>query len=199
MTDLLRLPTLLNMVRDTISDPRRGAEMILSLNLPRSALWLAFSLTIVFSMILGLLVTFVLGAPEEGPLTGQTPVALGLMQGAFLFLAVHAVTHIGRIFGGTGSFEGALALVTWLQFIFIVLQVLQLAVALIAPPLAAVISLLAIVLFFWLLSHFITVLHGFTSVGQVFVMTLLSFVVILFILSLVLTLLGLGLPTGTPT
>ncbi|MEX3015249.1 Yip1 family protein [Gymnodinialimonas hymeniacidonis] len=199
MTDLLRLPILLNMVRDTISDPRRGAEMVLALNLPRSALWLAFALTIVFSMILAVLVTFVLGTPEEGPLTGRTPVALGLLQGAFLFLAVHAVTHIGRIFGGTGSFEGALALITWLQFIFIVLQVLQLMVALIAPPLAAVISLLAIVLFFWLLSHFVTVLHGFTSVGQVFLMTLLSFMVILFTLSLVLSLLGLGLPTGTPT
>ncbi len=196
MSDLLRLPVLLGMVRQTVSDPSGGAEAVLRLGLPRAALWLAFSLTIVLSMILGVLVTLVLGPPEEGPLTGQTPVVLGLLQGAFLFLGVHAITRIGQIFGGTGGFDGALVLVTWLQFIFIVLQVVQLALALVAPPLAGVVSLLAIAMFFWLLSHFITVLHGFTSVGQVFLMTLLSFVGILFTLSLVLSVLGLGLPTG---
>ncbi len=199
MRDLLNLPYLLTLARQTVSDPRTGAEEILALNLPRAALWLAFALMVVLSMILGELVALVLGQPEEGPLTGQTPLVLGLMQGALLFLAVHAITHIGRIFGGTGSFDGALALVTWLQFIFLILQAIQLALALVVPPLAVVVSLLAIALFFWLLSHFITVLHGFASVGQVFLMTLLSFVGIIFTLSLVLTLLGLGLPTGTPT
>ena len=199
MNEMLNLPYLLSLVRQTISDPKTGAEHVLSLNLPRAALWLAFTLMIVLSMILGELVALVLGPPEDGPLTGQTPVILGLLQGALLFLAVHAITHIGRIFGGTGSFDGALALITWLQFIFIVVQVIQLALALVAPPLAAIVSLLALAGFFWLLSHFIAVLHGFASVGQVFLMTLLSFVGIIFTLSLVLTLLGLGLPTGSPT
>ncbi len=199
MSDLMRLPVLLGMVRQTISDPSAGAQTVLGLNLPRTALWLAFALMVVLSMMLGELVSLALGPPEDGPLTGQTPVVLGLMQGAFMFLGVHAVTHIGRMFGGTGGFDGALALITWLQFIFIVLQVVQLALALVAPPLAGIISLLAIALFFWLLSHFITVLHGFTSVGQVFFMTLLTFVGLLFTLSLILTVLGIGLPTGTPT
>ncbi|MEJ6388548.1 Yip1 family protein [Gymnodinialimonas ulvae] len=195
MSDLLRLPVLMEMVRQTVSDPSEGAEAILRLGLPRAALWLAFSLMIVLSMILGILVMLALGPPEDGPLTGQSPVVLGLLQGAFLFLGVHAIVRIGHIFGGTGGFDGALALVTWLQFIFIVLQVVQLVFALVVPPLAGIVSLLAIALFFWLLSHFITVLHGFTSVGQVFLMTLLSFLGILFTLSLVLTLLGIGLPT----
>lgn len=199
MSDLLRLPILLTMVRDTISDPKAGAEAILALNLPRAALWLAFALTIVLSMIMGELVMLIVGAPEDGPLTGQTAVVMGLLQGAILFVGVHAITHIGRLFGGTGSFDGALALVTWLQFIFLVLQALQLVTALIVPPMAAIVSLLAILLFFWLLSHFITVLHGFSSVGQVFLMTLLSFIGIIFTLSLVLTILGLGFQTGTPT
>ncbi|MBF9042040.1 hypothetical protein HKCCE4037_01770 [Rhodobacterales bacterium HKCCE4037] len=199
MSDMLRLPILLTMVRDTISDPKAGAEAILALNLPRAALWLAFALTIVLSMIMGELVMLIVGAPEDGPLTGQTAVVMGLLQGAILFVGVHAITHIGRLFGGTGSFDGALALVTWLQFIFLVLQALQLVTALIVPPMAAIVSLLAILLFFWLLSHFITVLHGFSSVGQVFLMTLLSFIGIIFTLSLVLTILGFGFQTGTPT
>ena len=199
MSDLMRLPVLLGMVRDTISDPAAGAQMILRLDLPRAALWLSFALMSVLSMILGELGSLVIGVPEDGPLSGQGAVALGLMQGVFLFLAVHAITQIGRIFGGTGTFFEALALVTWLQFIFVALQVVQLLLAVIAPPLAAIVSLLAIVLFFWLLSHFIAVLHGFTSVGRVFLMTLLSFVGILFTLAIVLNVLGIGLPTGTPT
>lgn len=193
MSQLLTMGNLLRMARDTVSNPREGAETVLALGLPKQALWLAFALVIVLSMLLGDLLYLLAGLPGDGALTGPlgaSPVIMGLMQGAFLFLMAHAVTHIGRMFGGVGRFEEALALVVWLQFIFICVQVVQLVAVLIVPPMAAIITLLAVGLFFWLLINFIATLHGFTSLWMVLVMTILSGFTILFLLSLILTLLG---------
>ncbi len=197
MSDILDLRFLLHLARNTVTDPRAGAEEVLRLAPPRAALYLCFALMVVASLIMGEVVALIAPSPEAGPLTGQSPLALGLLQAAFLYLAVHAITHIGRVFGGIGTFDGALALITWLQFIFFLVQLAQLVLLVLLPPVAAILTVLAIGLFFWLLANFITVLHGFTSVGMVFFMTLVSFVSILFVVSIVLSILGLTLETGS--
>jgi hypothetical protein len=193
MTELMNLGHLLRMARDTVSNPREGAETVLSLGLPRQALWLAFALVIVLSMLMGDILYLFAGVPTDGPLTGPlggSPVVMGLLQAGFLYLMTHAITQIGRMFGGTGRFEEALTLVVWLQFIFLCVQVVQLLALLVIPPVAGLITLLALGLFLWLLVNFIAALHGFTSLGMVFVATILSAFTILFLLSLVLTMLG---------
>jgi hypothetical protein len=198
MTHLLSLGPLLRMARDTVSNPREGAETILSLGLPRQALWLAFALVVVLSMILGDLIYLVADVPADGTMTGPmsaSPLVMGGLQAAFLFIMVHAITRIGALFGGTGRFDEALALVVWLQFIFLCVQVIQLLAVLVMPPLAGMITLLAMGLFLWLLVNFIATLHGFTSLGMVFVMTILSAFGILFALSLILTMLGITFGT----
>lgn len=197
MSPLLDLRFLANLAVETIRDPRASAAEVVRLSPPRPALWLAFALMITLSLMMGEVVSLIAAPPEAGPLTGQSALTLGLIQAAFLFLMVFAITHIGRAFDGTGHFDGALALVTWLQFVFLLIQLIQLGLLLIAPPLAALLTLLAIGLFLWVLVNFIAELHGFTSVGMVFVMTLVSFVSIVFILSLVLTGLGFTFDTGT--
>ena len=198
MTHLLSLGPLLRMARDTVSNPREGAETILSLGLPRQALWLAFALVVVLSMLLGDILYLLAGVPQDGPLTGPmggSPVVMGLLQAAFLYMMAHAITQIGRLFGGTGRFEEALVLIVWLQFIFLCVQVVQLAALLLMPPLAGLITILALGLFLWLLVNFIATLHGFTSLGMVFAMTIVSAFAILFLLSLVLTMLGITFGT----
>ncbi|HID67736.1 MAG TPA: hypothetical protein EYP31_05665 [Roseibacterium sp.] len=191
MSDLLDLRYLVRLAFATVRDPKAGAAEILRIAPARGALWLAFALMIVVSLIMGEVVALILGQPEAGPLAGQTSLTLGLMQGAFLFVMVHAITQIGRICGGTGDFDGSLALITWLQFVFFLVQLLQLALLLVAPPIAVIVTGLAIGLFFWMLVNFILVLHGFASLSMVFFMTFASFLGILFTLSLVLSVLGL--------
>lgn len=202
MSDLLDLRYLSKLAIDTIRDPKEGATEVLRIAPPRQILWIAFALMITFSLIMGEVVTLIAtpsgGTPADvGPLTGQSALTLGLLQAVFLFLMVFAITHIGRGFGGTGHFDGALALITWLQFVFFLIQLVQLVLLLIAPALAAIVTILAIGLFFWVLVNFIAVLHGFQSVGMVFVMTIVSFVSIIFALSIVLTILGVTLDTGS--
>jgi hypothetical protein len=182
---------LLRMTRETVSNPREGAAQILALGLSGQALHIAFGLVIILSMLLGEIVVLI-SPPAPPEALNISPVSLGVVQAAFLFVITHAITWIGKWFGGTGQYTGALALIVWLQFIFLVVQLVQLAAMLIIPPLAGLITILAMGLFFWLLVNFIATLHGFTSLGLVFVATILSAFGIIFVLSLVLTLLGIG-------
>jgi hypothetical protein len=199
MTDIATLGSLLRLARDTVSNPREGATTVLSFAPRRQALWLMFALVVVASLMMGEIVALVTVLPADGPMTGpfvQSPMALGLIQAAFLFLMIHAIYHVGRFFGGSGSLEETALLVIWLQFIFICVQVIQIAAILLLPPLAGIITILAVGLFFWLLVNFIAVLHGFTSLGLVFVVTLLGAFGMLVFLSLVLASLGVVVPTA---
>lgn len=191
MTNLTDPRDLLQLAALSLRSPKEGATEVLRIAPERATLWMAFALMIVVSLMMGEVVGLLIAPPTEGPLTDQSSLVLGLMQGAFLFLTVHAITYIGRLCGGTGDFNGALALMTWLQFVFLLIQVVQLFLLLVSPPMAGIITLLAIGLFFWLLINFIAVLHAFESLGMVFFMTLVSFVGIIFTLSIVLTVLGL--------
>lgn len=192
------LRSLLRAVRDTMTAPRDGARAALSVDLPRNALWLMFSIVVVISMVLAQLVTIVMPlpeglTPEEASLL-VSPVTLGLVQAMLLFLVTHAIHKIGRIFGGQGDFDGALAVMIWLQFIFICLQVIQLAfIFVMLPAIADIIGILAFALFFWLLANFIAELHGFRSTGQVFVMIIVTMIALAFALTLVFTILGFSL------
>jgi hypothetical protein len=194
MTHMLTLPALLRLAWATVTNPREGAATVLSMAPPIRALWLMFALVVTLTLFTGELALLLSGPPETGPLTDaySSPLLLGVVQGAMLCIMVFAIHHIGRWFGGTGRFEEALLLVVWLQFVFVCAQVIQIALMLLMPPLAALMPVLVIGLFFWLLINFIAALHGFTSLGMVFVMTIVSGVGVLFALSLVLTLLGLA-------
>jgi hypothetical protein len=197
MTDILTLGTLLRLARDTVSNPREGAATVLSYAPARQALWLMFALVIVLSLLLRELVGLVTDLPTGGPIMGpmqDSSLILGLVMAGFLYLTIHAVHRIGRFFGGTGSFEEAALLVIWLQFILICIQVIQIVTLFVLPPLAGLITIIAIALYIWLLVNFIAVLHGFTSLGMVFVATLMSAFALLFAFSIVLSVLGLAVP-----
>ena len=140
MSDLMQPGQLLRMARHTVSNPRDGAAVILKLHLPMRALWLAFGLGIVLSMFLGETVALLMGPPDQAAMPPEmmvSPITMGVIQAAFLFLVAHGIARIGQLFGGSVDFQGALALIVWLQFIFLVVQVIQLAAMLVVPPMFA--------------------------------------------------------------
>lgn len=109
-------------------------------------------------------------------------------------LVLRAIHAVGRAFGGRGRFEDALILVVWLHAVGFVLQLAQLAILLILPPLAQLVVLAGIALLFWLLTGFVAELHGFVSRVQVFVMILVTLLALSFALALVLGMLGIAPP-----
>ena len=193
MSDILDLRYLMQLAAETLRSPREGAREILRIAPPMPAPWLCFGLVMVGSLIFGELASLMITDIEPGPLTNRASIVLGLIQAGLLFLMVHAIAFIGRGFGGTGDFEGALILVTWLQFIFLLVQAVQLVLLVTVPLLGALVTLIAVGLFFWLLVNFIAELHGFENLGMVFLGTLGSFFALVFALAMVLGLLGIGL------
>ena len=196
----LTLNSILQMAWRTVLNPREGAEEVLALGVPRDALWTILFLVIVLSIILGqlsnILVVQATGAEMGGLLAN--PIATGVIQLVLLVAGVYAIHGVGRAFGGTGSFDEALLLVGWLQFIMVCLQVVQTALMLILPAMAAMVGVAGLFLFLWLLTHFVAVIHGFRSLGQVFVVILMSLFVFAFFVSLILTIAGVTAPGTVP-
>ncbi|GAA0303669.1 Yip1 family protein [Rhodovulum strictum] len=185
-------PSLLALARDTVSDPREGARRILALDLPEGVLWQALVAVVAVSVLLTRLGDLLVPTPADPlvPIFGENPLLIAVVQGGLLVVTVYAVYAIGRAFGGFGSFAGALAITVWLQVIMVLLQVVQTVFLLILPPLAGLVGLVGIGLFFYLLSNFVTVLHGFSSAMKTFFMILASMMGIVVGMSILLSIFG---------
>jgi len=179
-------------LRETLADPQAAARSLIDLNPPVEGRWLGLALVAVLSAFMGQVGVLMLAAD-------QTPLAVGagasvVVQGVLLVITVFAVHGVGRMFGGTGEFPDALLLVAWLQFLMVGLQAVQLLSLLLIPPLAGMIGILSIALFLWVLTNFVAVLHGFTSLGKVFGMILVTFMAVAFAVAFLLALLGIQGP-----
>ncbi|MEE4119807.1 YIP1 family protein [Rhodovulum sp. 12E13] len=191
------------LIRQTFSDPQGAARRLVALDLPAPVLWQALVLVVALSAMAAQVSSLLLsgGPAAEGEALlpfAQSPLLVGMIQGAILVIMVFAVHWIGRSFGGVGRIEDSIAAVTWLQFLLVCLQVVQLGVGFVSPALSGLVGLAGIVFFFWLLTQFVMAVHEFESAAMVFVMIVVSLLAIVFALSLVLTLLGLTVPGEAP-
>ena len=164
----------------------------MAINPPMEARWLGLAVVVVLSVLLGQ--TGVMLATR-----GEAPIVMGvgasaIVQGGVLLLMVYAAHVVGRLFGGGGTFPDAVLLVSWLQFLMVALQLVQVVALLLIPPLSGMIGIIAIVLFLWVLTNFVAVLHGFTSLGKVFGMILVTFMAVAFAVAFLLALLGIQGP-----
>lgn len=190
----LSLPVLSALLRDTLTDPRGVARRLMAMGLPMPARWMALALIAALSSLLAHLTLAMLTAGQgdvQAILPGPVPFAA--LQCGVLVVTAGLVHHLGRWRGGRGRFADALLLVVWLQFVLLCLQLLQLLSALVLPPLANIIGILGMGLFFWLLTCFVAELHGFPVLGRVF----LAIVLVFFALAIVLAMF-LGAIIGAP-
>lgn len=192
----LTLNDLLRLAMESVRDPREGARRVTEAGLPRDARWQALLLVVVVSVLLGQFSAVIAPGGADvlmAPFLAN-PLATALVQLGLVAIMVYAVYWIGRAMGGTGSFEDTILLIAWMQFIMICVQVVQTVALILIPPVASLIGLLGLGLFFWLLTNFVAELHGFESLGKVFLMILVSIVGIAFGLSLILSLIGIAVP-----
>lgn len=189
----LALADLVALLRDTFTAPRPTIRRLLDAGLPHGALAVALVLSAVISAVLSeitILLTPVPGGSEmvRGVLGG--PIAIAVLQLLLLILIVMGIDRVGRYMGGQGDRTGALLVVVWMQVVMIALQAAQLVAMVLVPPLASLIGVLSIAVFFWLMTSFVAELHRFDSLGRVFAMLLLGFVALALVLTFVLSLLG---------
>jgi hypothetical protein len=188
------------LIRQTLADPRGAARRIIGMDLPASVLWEALALVVVLSALAAQLAALMLGAGGEMMPGGfpASPLLMGLVQGAILVVMVFAIHLIGRSLGGQGRLEDSIAAVAWLQFLLVCLQIVQTGAAVVSPALSGFVGLLGVVAFFWLLTQFVMVLHGFQSAAMVFVMIVLSLLGVTFVVSMILAILGVAVVGEMP-
>jgi hypothetical protein len=184
----MRLADLFPLARDSIADPRATFRRLQALDLDRATLWQALIAVSVVSVMLFLAGQHLVVMQGGRPLF---PGGLGAVYLSLVFFAGQALIAVfvywgGRMLGGTGSFEGALLAVVWLDFITACVLVVQLVLQVLLPPLAGLVGLAGFVLSFWLLTGFIVQLHGFRSMARTFVGILIGLVG-LFVVMLVLS------------
>lgn len=172
----LSLSALLALARFTVANPRGGARFVLGLNLPLAARWTALALNAVLAAVFTHLSIALMPAAQREELAQVigSPIQMAVLQGFVMVALVAAITLIGRMRGGRGSFADAIVLMAWLQFILLGLQMVQLALQLVVPLLADLVGLAGLGLFVWLLTNFTAELHGFRSLGLVFLGMLVS-------------------------
>lgn len=174
MNDFLR-----DLVRQTLQDPRGAARRLIALDLEPALVWAAFGAVVAVSAVLGWLSIAATPVATGGvvPAAQITPLSIaGVQAGSLLTLAVLA-TLGGRLFGGQGNFLQALTLAAWLEFLLILLQIVQLVVMVIFPFSSMLIGILGMVAFLWLLTNFVAELHGFASLGKTFLGVVAGFFV----------------------
>lgn len=178
------------LVRLSIAEPEKGAAAVLALNPPMAARWMLMGFAVTLGVVLAYLLPVLAGRGAELP----TPFVAAGVQGGMNIAAVVLVSAVGRMFGGRGRFEDALLLVGWLQLLMSFVQLIQLVVMVVLPPMAGLVMVAAVALFFWLLSGFVRTLHGFESRFLVLLGTLGTLFAAAFVMSFILILLGFELP-----
>lgn len=181
----LSLNELGELVKLTVLDPRRGLRSVLDANPSMTARLMALVLMSVASTLVFQLSIHLAPPPVEIPLITllkEAPFATALSQGITM-LATAALLHVvGRLAGGTGKASDALLAMVWMQAVFLALQVVQTLLLIALPPVGFILSLAALGFFFWILANFAAELHGFASVGKVFLGIIATLLVLSFIL-----------------
>lgn len=166
------------LLRQTLLEPRAAARWLMGLHLEARLVWKAFALLMVLGMMLGLLTQLAFPVPRElmdqMPLLRlqSQPLLAGAIQGLFLVGTAWAIMALGRRFGGTARFEQALLLVTWMEFVLLVVQAAQILAMLIVPPMATLLGFAGFALFFMLLTVFTAEANGFKRLPLVFLSVL---------------------------
>lgn len=176
------------LVVEALRDPRRNAVRLVGLPLPGQALYEALVLVALLSTLALYVVSLLAGVSLVGDAPLPPPIVLAVLQIGVMLVLAGALRQLGRLFGGTGSFDGSLRIIIWLQFLMFLFQMVQLAAMLVLPPLAGLVSLVSLAAVFWLAAGLIAGLHGFRSMLLTLLGTLAGMVVVALLLSITLSL-----------
>ena len=188
----LSFAALMPLVRESFRAPRATFARILGMAPSLEARVLAAAAITVLSALIGHLANILFPLPVETAFTWATtsPLRLLLVQGLMVGYTVAAVTVVGRMFGGKAAAHDVLLLVVWIEFILLIVQAVQLVMMVLFPLVATLAGIASVGVFFWLLTHAVAVLHGFSRLPLIFLGILGTIFVSALGLSFLLALLG---------
>jgi hypothetical protein len=162
MIDLTRLTL------DTPRDPKSVAEHLLGLGLLRPQIISLFAVSVCLSVI-SLFVSNVSMNGDNpfvivvGPGLVMGPLPVAIMIFVMTLVSALASSRIGRMFGGQGDFNALLIVMSWLQWMQFVFQMLSTLLSFVSIALSGLASLVIFVLTLWIFVAMVDRAHGFES------------------------------------
>ena len=162
MIDLTRLTL------DTPRDPKSVAEHLLGLGLLRPQIISLFAVSVCLSVI-SLFVSNVSMNGDNpfvivvGPGLVMGPLPVAIMIFVMTLVSALASSRIGRMFGGQGDFNALLIVMSWLQWMQFVFQMLSTLLSFISIALSGLASLVIFALTLWIFVAMVDRAHGFES------------------------------------
>ncbi|HAY91734.1 MAG TPA: hypothetical protein DCY34_08750 [Rhodobacteraceae bacterium] len=162
MIDLTRLTL------DAPRDPKSVAEHLLGLGLLRPQIISLFAVSVCLSVI-SLFVSNVSMNGDNpfvivvGPGLVIGPLPVAIMIFVMTLVSALASSRIGRMFGGQGDFNALLIVMSWLQWMQFVFQMLSTLLSFVSIVLSGLASLVIFVLTLWIFVAMVDRAHGFES------------------------------------
>ena len=162
MIDLTRLTL------DTPRDPKSVAKHLLELGLLRPQIISLFAVSVCLSVI-SLFVSNVSMNGDNpfvivvGPGLVMGPLPVAIMIFVMTLVSALASSRIGRMFGGNGDFNALLIVMSWLQWMQFVFQMLSTLLSFVSIALSGLASLVIFVLTLWIFVAMVDRAHGFES------------------------------------
>lgn len=162
MIDLTRLTL------DTPRDPKSVAEHLLGLGLLRPQIISLFAVSVCLSVI-SLFVSNVSMNGDNpfvivvGPGLVMGPLPVAIMIFVMTLVSALASSRIGRMFGGNGDFNALLIVMSWLQWMQFVFQMLSTLLSFVSIALSGLASLVIFILTLWIFVAMVDRAHGFES------------------------------------
>lgn len=187
-----------DLMGETFRDPKRAAERLMQMDIPMQAVWLGVALVAILAVIVVRL--SVLPLPE-GELTpfGQIlshPFYGPVIQAVSITMIGAVMAGVGQVFGGKGTFRNALLLFVWLEFLVVLIGIVQTIALFVLPLVGVAITVLTFALFLWIQVQFIKALHGFSNGWLVFLGMIGTLLLLSFVLALLMAMLGIAPPQG---
>ena len=162
MIDLTRLTL------DTPRDPKSVAEHLLGLGLLRPQLISLFAVSVCLSVISLFASNVSLNGDNPfvivvGPGLVMGPLPVAIMIFVMTLVSALASSRIGRMFGGQGDFNALLIVMSWLQWMQFVFQMLSTLLSFVSIALSGLASLVIFVLTLWIFVAMVDRAHGFES------------------------------------
>lgn len=189
----LTLSNVMGLVALTLRNPRGAAQAILRVPLPMVWRWGALILMAALSAVVmqGVQALLPPQVMPDGTVSEPVPpVIWAVMVAVGMSMTVFLIHSVGRWRGGKGELADAVILVAWLQFIQLLAVLVQVLLMYLLPVAVPLAELGGVLLFVWLLVHFVAEMHGFRSLGLVFLGILMTFVAAVLVLTFVLMSLG---------
>lgn len=193
----------IDLFRQTLTEPRAAGARIIEMRWPQQALWLTLGLLAVgMSLIVSAMLQAVpLPEGEMGDMLRvnpayHAPLLFAALQWGQAILSVLALTWIGRAFGGEGQVEDVLAVTIWLQIVTLVLGLGVVVATFLLPPLGAFAILAYVGWVLFIMLSMIDAAHRFGSLLKALGVFLATFFALAVISALLAGLLGAAPSTG---